>query len=56
MFVSDTGLFFSFFVASLSGFGIRVMETFSSSAIFWKGLSRILLVFKKQSSLVLLLF
>ena len=56
MFISDAGLFFSFFVASLSGFGIRVMETFSSSAIFWKGLSRILLVFKKQSSLVLLLF
>ena len=45
MFISDTGLLFSLFVASLSGFGIRVMETFSSSAIFWKSLSRILLVF-----------
>ena len=44
MFISDTGLLFSLFVASLSGFGIRVMETFSS-AIFWKNLSRILLVF-----------
>ena len=34
MFISDTGLLFSFFVASLPGFGISVMETFSSSAIF----------------------
>ena len=25
MFISDTGLYFSFFVTSLSGFGIRVM-------------------------------
>ena len=26
MFVSDTGLLFSFFVVSLSGFGIRVIK------------------------------
>ena len=42
MFISDIGLSFSFFVASLSGFGIRVMVasqsefgSLPSSAIFW---------------------
>ena len=47
MFISDIGLQFSFFVASLSGFGIRVMVatqnefgSLSLSAIFWKSLSR----------------
>ena len=44
---SDIGLWFSFFVASLSGFGIRVMVasqnefgSLHSSAIFWKRLSK----------------
>ena len=48
MFISDNGLQFSFFVASLSGFGIRVMvisqnefRSLPSSAILWKSLSRI---------------
>ena len=48
MFISDIGLQFSFFVVSLSGFGIRGMVasqnefgSLSSSAIFWKSLSRI---------------
>ena len=47
IFISDIGLWFSFFVASFSGFGIRVMvasqNEFGSlpSAIFWKSLSRI---------------
>ena len=48
MFISDIGLQFSFFVGSLSGFGIRVMVasqnefgSLPSSAIFWKSLSRI---------------
>ena len=48
MFISDIGLQFSSFVASLSGFGIRVMVasqnefcSLPSSAIFWKSLSRI---------------
>ena len=48
MFISDIGLQFSFFVASLSGFGITVMlasqNEFGSlppSAIFWKSLSTI---------------
>ena len=48
MFISDIVLQFSFFVASLSGFGIRVMVasqnefgSLPSSAIFWKSLSRI---------------
>ena len=48
MFISDIGLQFSFFVGSLSGFGIRVMiasqnefGSLPSSAIFWKSLSRI---------------
>ena len=48
MFISDIGLQFSFFVASLSGFSIRVMVasqnefgSLPSSAIFWKSLSRI---------------
>ena len=48
MFISDIGLQFSFFVTSLSGFGIRVMVasqnefgSLPSSAIFWKSLSRI---------------
>ena len=48
MFISDIGLQFSFFVASLSGFGLRVMVasqnefgSLPSSAIFWKSLSRI---------------
>ena len=48
MFISDIGLQFSFFMASLSGFGIRVMVAsqnecgnFPSSAIFWQSLSRI---------------
>ena len=47
MYISDTGLWFSFFVASLSGFGIRVMVdsqnefgSLPSSAIFWKTLRR----------------
>ena len=47
-FISDIGLQFSFFMASLSGFGIRVMVasknefgSLPSSAIFWKSLSRI---------------
>ena len=42
MFISDIGLQFSFFVTSLSGFGIRVMVasqnefgSLPSSAIFW---------------------
>ena len=45
MYVSDTGLWFSFFVASFSEFGIRVMVdsqnefgSLPSSAIFWKTL------------------
>ena len=46
MFISDTGLKFSFFVASLSGFGIMVASenefgSLPSSAIFWKSLSRL---------------
>ena len=48
MFISAIGLQFSFFVASLSGFGSRVMMasqnefgSLPSSAIFWKSLSRI---------------
>ena len=47
MFISDIGLQFSFFVGSLSVFGIRVMASqnefgsLPSSAIFWKSLSRI---------------
>ena len=48
MFISDTGLQFSFFVVSSSSFGIRVMvasqNEFGSvfpSAIFWKSLRRI---------------
>ena len=48
MFISNIGLQFSFFVASLSGFGIRVMVasenefgSLLSSATFWKSLSRI---------------
>ena len=48
MFISDIGLQFSFFVASLSDFGIRVMVasqnefgSLSSSAIFWKSFTRI---------------
>ena len=48
LFISDIGLQFSFFVASLSGLGIRVMVasqnefgSLPSSAIFWKSLSRI---------------
>ena len=48
MFISDIGLQVSFFVASLSGFGIRVLVASQnefgsspSSAIFWKSLSRI---------------
>ena len=48
MFISDIGLQSSFFVASLSGCGIRVMVasqnefgSLPSSAIFWKSLSRI---------------
>ena len=48
MFISDTDLQFSLFVASLSGFGIRVMVasqnefgSLPSSAIFWKSLNRI---------------
>ena len=48
MFVSDIGLYFSFFVTSLSGFGIRVMVASQNelggvppSAIFWKSLRRI---------------
>ena len=47
MYVSDTGLWFSFFVASFSEFGIRVMVdsqnefgSLPSSAIFWKTLRR----------------
>ena len=48
MFISGIGQQFSFFVASLSGFDIRVMVTsynefgsLPSSGIFWKRLSRI---------------
>ena len=48
MFISDIGLWFSFFVASLSGFGIRVMVSSQNEfdslpfyATFWKSLSRI---------------
>ena len=48
MFISDIGLQFSSSVASLSGFGIRVMVasqndfgSLPSSAIFWKSLSRV---------------
>ena len=48
MFISDIGLQFSFWGASLSGFGIKVMVasqnefgSLPSSAIFWKILSRI---------------
>ena len=48
MFINDIGLQFSFFVAFLSGFGIRVMVasqnefgSLPSSAIFWKSLRRI---------------
>ena len=48
MFISDIDLYFSLFVTSLSGFGIRVMVasqnefgSLPSSAIFWKSLSRI---------------
>ena len=48
MFISDIGLQFCFFVAPLSGFGIRVMVasqdefgSLPSSAIFWKSLSGI---------------
>ena len=48
VFISDIDLQFSFFVASLSGFGNRVMlasqnkfESLPSSAIFCKSLSRI---------------
>ena len=48
VFISDIGLQFSFFVACLSGFGNRVMVasqnelwSLSSSAIFWKSLSKI---------------
>ena len=47
MFISDIGLQFFFFVASLSGFGIKVMVasqnafgSLPSSAIFWKSLSK----------------
>ena len=50
VFISDTGLqfsFFVFFVTSLSGFGIRVMValwndfgSLPSSLVFWKSLSR----------------
>ena len=48
IFLRNIGLQFSFYVASLSGFGIRMMVasknefgSFPSSAIFWKSLSRI---------------
>ena len=48
MFIIDIGLQFSFSVASLSGFGIRVMVaswnefgSLPSSAIFWKSLNKI---------------
>ena len=48
MFISDISLLFSFSVASLCGFGIRVMVALQnefgslhSSANFWKSLSRI---------------
>ena len=54
MFISDIGLQFSFFVASLSGFGIRVMVasqndfgSLPSSAVFWKSLSRISVSYSK---------
>ena len=47
MFLSDIGQQFSFFVASLSGFGFRMMVAsqkefgcLPSSTIFWKSLSR----------------
>ena len=48
MFINDIGLYFSFFVISLSGFGIRVMlashnefRMVSSSEIFWNSLKKI---------------
>ena len=48
VFICDIGLYLSFFVISLSGFGIRVMvasendlECVFSSAMFWKNLRRI---------------
>ena len=48
LFISDIGLQFSFSLASLSGFGIRVMMisqnefvSFLSSAIIWKSLIRV---------------
>ena len=54
MFISDIGPQFSFLVASLSGFGIRVMVasqnefgSLPSSEIFWKTLSRICQSFLK---------
>ena len=59
MYISDTGLWFSFFVASLSGFGIRVMVdsqnefgSLPSSVIFWKGLSRIGVEKKSESEVI----
>ena len=36
MFISDTGLSFCFFVASLSNFGIRVMVAFNNMFMDWK--------------------
>ena len=47
VFISDTGLQFSFFVVSLSGFGIKMMVASeliwecSSSQVFWKHFRRI---------------
>ena len=59
MFISDISLQFSFFVASLSGFGIRVMVasqnefgSLSSFAIFLKSLSRMPLLLLSHFSRV----
>lgn len=51
MFIRDTGLLFSFFTVSLSGFDIKIMllsknklGRISSSSIFWNSLKKMLLV------------
>ena len=45
MFISDTALYFFFFVISLSGFGIRVMVNnvgrVFSSVLLWKCFRRV---------------
>ena len=59
MFISEIGLQFSFSVASLSGFGIRVIVasqnefgSLPSSEIFRKGLSRTGVEKKSESEVV----